>query len=363
MKQWRGIKKVLCIRPDNMGDVIMNGPAFRAMKETFGCHLALLTSSMGAPIARYMKEIDEVIISDLPWVKADRGTSPQGCADLIERLKADKFDAAIIFTVYSQNPLPSAMLAYIADIPLRLAYCRENPYDLLTHWIPDQEPYTFIKHQVQRDLDLVKAIGGEITNDQLFLEVPDDFVRSGVIKDFSNTDYIVIHPSVSEEKRKYPAERWANLIKQLRRRTDGPLLITGGKNESAYAEEIVRMADIADCHNLVGNTSLDDFVHIIRKASLLVSVNTSAVHIASALQTPVVVLYALTNPQHTPWKVSNEVFYFPVKESLKSRNEVIRYVSQQTKLPDDEFPSASMIAEACTQIRRAKKCLGRFRIS
>jgi hypothetical protein len=68
----------------------------------------------------------------------------------VRQISEKKFDAAVIFTVYSQNPLPTVMLAYLAGIPKRLAYCRENPYQLLTDWVPDQEPYTLIKHQVRQ---------------------------------------------------------------------------------------------------------------------------------------------------------------------------------------------------------------------
>src|SRR5437763_12559063 len=78
---------------------------------------------------------------------------------MIERLRAQKFDAAVIFTVYSQNPLPSALLCYVADIPRRLAHSRENPYQLLTHWIPEREPQEFVRHEVQRQLDLVATVG------------------------------------------------------------------------------------------------------------------------------------------------------------------------------------------------------------
>ena len=53
------------------------------------------------------------------------------------------------------------------------------------------------------------------------------------------------------------------------------------------------------------------------------------VHIAAATQTAVVVLYALTNPQHTPWRVPSEVLYFPVKEGLQSKNEIVNYVSEK----------------------------------
>ena len=55
----------------------------------------------------------------------------------IETLRSYAFDAAVIFTTYTQNPLPTALMLYLANIPLRLAHCRENPYQLLTHWVRD----------------------------------------------------------------------------------------------------------------------------------------------------------------------------------------------------------------------------------
>ncbi len=59
------------------------------------------------------------------------------------------FDAAVIFTVYSQNPLPAAFLCYLAGIPLRLAHCRENPYQFLTDWVKDTEPEQNVRHEVR----------------------------------------------------------------------------------------------------------------------------------------------------------------------------------------------------------------------
>src|SRR5690606_29741612 len=84
-----------------------------------------------------------------------------------------QFDACVVFTVYSQNPLPAAMIAYLAGIPLRLAYCRENPYGLLTDWFPDPEPLTTIHHQVERDVNLVARIGARGPAGTLSLAVPD----------------------------------------------------------------------------------------------------------------------------------------------------------------------------------------------
>src|SRR3546814_6970097 len=78
---------------------------------------------------------------------------------MIERLRAGRFDACVIFTVYSQAPLPAALLAYLAGIPLRLAHCREHPYGLLTDWVPESEPERETRNEVRRQLDLVETVG------------------------------------------------------------------------------------------------------------------------------------------------------------------------------------------------------------
>src|SRR4030095_12995534 len=102
-------------------DVIMSGPAIRAIKMSFGCSITLLTSSMGSIITPFMPEIDETIVYDLPWVKSNHTIDATRCEALVYLLSTYLFDAAIIFTVYSQNSLPTALLTYMAEIPNRLA--------------------------------------------------------------------------------------------------------------------------------------------------------------------------------------------------------------------------------------------------
>src|SRR5436853_376904 len=106
---WQNCKNILCIRPDNMGDLIMTAPAFRALKETFGAKITVLTSSMAAGIIKHIPEIDDSIIFDLPWVKNEKATYTDSFYKGVEAIKAANFDGAVIFTVYSQNPLPNAM--------------------------------------------------------------------------------------------------------------------------------------------------------------------------------------------------------------------------------------------------------------
>ncbi|MEP6683847.1 MAG: glycosyltransferase family 9 protein [Parafilimonas sp.] len=345
---WKQCKNILCIRADNMGDVIMSTPAFRALKESFDCKLTLLTSTMGSLISPLIKEIDETIIADLPWVKTSTTVDSVTCIKLIEKLKSYNFDAAIIFTVYSQNALPSAMLAFMANIPLRLAYCRENPYMLLTDWVPDKEPYTFIQHQVERDLNLVKTIGAVTHDKHLSVCFNREAFKTAVEKleliGFdSNKKYIVAHAGVSEAKREYPEQNWVEAIHLLQQQTELQILLTGTENEKPLTQRIQQKTR-KNVFSAAGLFSIEEFVAVIENARLIIKVNTSTVHIAAALNKPLIVLYALTNPQHTPWLTKNIVLPYSVPSTLKSKNEVIEFVNQSYYNKPVEYPSPNVLA-------------------
>src|SRR3954466_14518631 len=114
---WRSARNVLCVRLDNLGDVLMTTPALRALKAAGeGRRITLLTSHSGGQAAPFIPGVDEVLTFDAPWVKHASTPPPAATLEMCELLRARKFDAAVIFTVYSQNPLPAAMVCYLAGI-------------------------------------------------------------------------------------------------------------------------------------------------------------------------------------------------------------------------------------------------------
>jgi lipopolysaccharide heptosyltransferase II len=343
---------ILCIRPDNMGDLIMSGPAIRALKQTFACKITVLTSSMAAGVVKHMPEIDDAIIFDLPWIKTDKAEND--LSGIINELKLRNFDAAVIFTVYSQSALPSAMLAYQAGIPNVLAYCRENPYGLITHWVPDMEPYQLIKHQVQRDLDLVGRIGAEVTGDNLRLYVNDNLWADNVLEKLvtqgfkPDEPWLILHAGVSEKKREYPLKNWITIAEQFNSR-GYQVLFTGSTAEKELTDEL-QIATGSGSYSLGGTFSLDEFICLIKNSPLIVSVNTGSVHIAAAVGTPVVVLYAQTNPQHMPWKVPCKVLQYSIDEDARSKNEVIRWVNKDLYSLPVPIPSSNEVVEAAEEL-------------
>jgi lipopolysaccharide heptosyltransferase II len=313
MADWNEAKNILAVRLDNLGDVLMTTPALRALRGSAGARrITLLTSACGAQVAPRVPEIDEAIVYDAPWLKA---TSPRTSSaperEMAALLKARRFDGAVIFTVYSQNPLPAAFLCYLAEIPRRLAHCHENPYQLLTDWLPDPEPQHLVRHEVERQLDLVAAIGCHIADRRLSFRVP-ALARRRVLRLLERhrvggtRPWLVIHPGASAPSRRYPPELFAAAAAMLMRRLKAQIVFTGDEAEQALIDGIRKKLPRASC-SLAGELALAELGALIEMAPLIIVNNTGPAHIAAALGTPVVDLYALTNPQHTPWLVESRV--------------------------------------------------------
>jgi lipopolysaccharide heptosyltransferase II len=296
----------------------MTTPAIRAIKESLpGCRISLLTSTAGAEVGAFIPEIDAVMVYESPWMKSSptRENSQHDHA-FQQELRRQDFDAAVIFTVYSQSPLPSALFCYLADIPLRLAHCRENPYKLLTHWVKETEPEQGIRHEVQRQLDLAASIGFTTSNATLSFRVPEEIrgQAAALLEKVGvnlTKPWMVIHPGVSAPSRQYRPEGYAEAARRLTLEDGLQIVFTGSAGEQELVERIQRWMDVPS-FSLAGQLSLGTLGELLEMAPLLISNNTGPVHVAAALGTPIVDLYALTNPQHTPWGVPNRVLYHDV---------------------------------------------------
>ncbi len=349
MSSWNKCRNILCVRLDNMGDLMMSGPAIRAVKESFDSKITVLTSSKAESLAQKLPFIDDVMVFDSPWMNLPDHETMR-FTEVLESIRSRNFDACIVFTVYSQNPMPAIMLGYLAGIPLRLAYCRGNPYELLTDWIPDPEPYSIIRHQVKRDLKLVESVGAFALSDDLEfpLQETDRLTASGKLQELGidlESPFLVFHCGVSEAKRQYPTHLWVQAATLAADHFNWPILFTGSAEEIPYIRSIQSEVP-AETFLLAGELQLNKFAVVLDKAQSVVSVNTGTIHLASALKTSLVVLYARSNPQHTPWNVRHRVLEYSIPESMKSRNEVIRYVDELLYAEHKDYPSPLEICES-----------------
>jgi ADP-heptose:LPS heptosyltransferase len=310
---WRAARRILCIRLDSLGDVLLCTPAIRALRASLpGSHLTLLTSPAAAAVAPHIPELDAVIGYAAPWMQHDVAGGAAALLECAARLAAERFDGAVIFTSPSKSPLPAALLCHLAEIPLRLASCREDPCQLLSHWVPEDEPEGVTRHEVQRQLDLVGHIGCATEDTRLSFAVP-PAARARVTELLGaagvdpQSPYLVLHAGANVAARRYPLRHWLVLIGLLGTHVGHPIILTGDQPE---AESLRPLAEtwVGPAHSLIGKLDVGELGALIQSASLLITGNNGPAQIAAALGTPLLDLHALANPQ-THWRVSHRLLF------------------------------------------------------
>jgi lipopolysaccharide heptosyltransferase II len=181
-----------------------------------------------------------------------------------------------------------------------------------------------IRHEVQRQLDLVASIGCATDDLHLSIDIGSHAIGAVLQKLRAigldmNRPWLVVHPGASAASRRYPPEHFVIVARRLISEFGFQILFTGTQPEADLVESI-RLGIGRDSFSLTGTLGLEQFAALIHLAPLLIANNSGPVHIAAALGTPVVDLYALTNPQHTPWMVSHRTLYqdVPCRNCYKS---------------------------------------------
>ena len=344
-ERWRAVRRVLLVRLDNLGDVILMTPAFHAVRTALpDATLTLLASPIGAQVAALDPDIDDVIVYSAPWMDPWH-TLPQDSQReqaMIAQLRERQFDGAIIFTSFRQSALPSAYLCYLADIPLRVAASIDGPGSLLTtrHKHPER-----MMHEVERALDLVGAIGMETNERDLVLKVP-DAVQKSVANRLADQGIdrkrplVVVHPGCSMPARTYPWEMYVEVINLLVEQLDAFVVVTGAEDERSLVDRVlesVKPMSRESTLGLSGVLSFQELCGLIEAADMTITNNTGPMHVAAAVKTPVIALFALTNPpeQWGPWHVLHRQLYHDVSCRIcysrvcPYQHECLRLVSPQ----------------------------------
>lgn len=324
---WNSVRRLLAVRLDNLGDVLMTTPALAVAEHAMpGLEITLLGGPAVAALAGHLPMVRDVITARVPWVRHEDGVVEDDAADLASRLAAGRFDAAVIFTTCTQSALPAALLCRLAGIPLRLAQVRENPYKLLTDWVPERDlDIENARHEVRRQLDLVAHVGWRGPDERMRFSVrPADRARVDVL--LTELGYtrdeplVIVSPGASAPSRRWPAERFGVAADQIAFHGAARILFTGSSGENALIET-ARAAMRAPSCSVAGKLTLGELAALIARARVVLTNNSGPAHLAAAVGTPVVDLYALTNPQHTPWRVPSRVLNqdVPCRNCLKSR--------------------------------------------
>jgi ADP-heptose:LPS heptosyltransferase len=312
--EWLAAKRILAIRLDNLGDVLVTTPAIRAIRQSVpDASITLLASGVGAQVGALNPDIDDVIVYPAPWMDPWRELplDPDREQGMIAVLREREFDAAVIFSSFRQSPLPAAYLCYLAGIPLRLAASIDGPGSLLTtrHKHPDR-----MMHEVERGLDLVGAVGMSTTDDRLVLVPPREAAANIAHLTSGSRPLVVVHPGCSMPARTYPWELYAEVVSLLVEQLHARVVVTGAEHEQPMVNDLLGRLPLAVRAHVeaeAGTLGFPEFCALIDAADLTITNNTGPMHMSAALATPVIALFALTNPpeQWGPWRVPHRLLY------------------------------------------------------
>ena len=285
--------RVLVTRTDGMGDVLLTGPAVRAL-EASGAEVTMLVGPSGRAAARRLPGVARVLIARLPWIDADpQPVDRAGFEGLVDLLAGHRFDGAVLLTSFHQNPLPLALACKLAGIPRVAAISDDYPGSLLDvrHHVRDDI------HEVVRNLSLVNAFGAELpADDDGRLAIVDDYERT------SHRRYVVVHPGATSPARTLSPDRWRAVVEEIA--AEGHrVVVTGNKRD---AELTAAVSDgVAGAVDLGGGTTFDAMSGTVAGADAIVVGNTGPAHLAAAVGTPVVSMFAPTVPSERwrPWMV------------------------------------------------------------
>jgi len=284
---------VLAVRQDNNGDVLLMGPALRALAAG-ASRLVLLCGPSGAAAARTLPGVDAVVVAEAAWIEAEpRGVTRAAVDALVDRIAELRIDVAIVFTSFHQSPLPAALLLRMAGVPRVAAISDDYPGALLDVRHRDV-PHDL--HEVERALSLAGAAG--------FTLPPHDegrlAMRVGSQNPASGAPYVVVHPGATVPARAWSPHANRALVAALAARGHR-VVVTGGAPE----RELCAFVADGDALDLSGSTDFETLARVIAGARAVIVGNTGAAHVAAAVGTPVVSLFPPTIPaaRFRPWMV------------------------------------------------------------
>ncbi|MBX7066370.1 MAG: glycosyltransferase family 9 protein [Parachlamydiales bacterium] len=266
---------ILVVATTALGDTLWATPAIESIRANFPhCYMAILTSPVGMQVLKNNPHIDKLFLLEEPVSR--------NFFSLWKQLYREKFDTVLLFHASQRLTLPLCALLGASNI-VGTAGINKGLDSLLTHPLPNQA-----QHEIVRRLKIIEAIGVKTTTQKLSIFLNEELPPR------SPGPWIAMHPGSKDAFKRWPKEKFIELGKRLKQEMACEILITGTKDEKALMEEIA--SAIPGAHVDAPNRPLREFAALLAQMDLLISNDTGPVHLACALNKPVVAIYASTDP-------------------------------------------------------------------
>ncbi|MFA5008367.1 MAG: lipopolysaccharide heptosyltransferase II [Candidatus Omnitrophota bacterium] len=328
------LKKILIMRTDRLGDVILSTPVIANLRKFYpDSYIAFLCRPYTKDVVEGNPYLDEVIIYDKN--KEHRGifSSVKFCLSLRKK----KFDAVFILNPNNR----SNILAFFAGIPRRIGLNRKMG-NLLTHPIEDRK-HEGKKHELEYTLDIIKEAGIPITEKQTHFPIKKESEKKIeellLANGLKNSDFIVMHPSASCPSKRWAEENFIKLTRLVKEKTKLKVIVLSSKEEKKFTEALAK-EEVIDFRGIL---TISDIGALLKKSKLFVSNDSGPVHIAASLNVPVISIFGRNDPGLSPtrWKpLGEKSFYIHKTISCKkclAHNCINNFLCLKSITPEEVF--------------------------
>ncbi|MBI5779440.1 MAG: lipopolysaccharide heptosyltransferase II [Planctomycetes bacterium] len=288
-------KRILIKSPNWLGDAVMALPTVKGMRTLFPeSHLAVLVKSELADLFQHDSDINEVISYESR--KGLKRLSSE--YKLIKEVKSKGFDLALILP----RSFHSALIGFLSKIPNRIGYSADSRGKLLTQSLPrDKESIT--QHRVYYFHNLLNIIGRPVSFSAPRITIP-KAIRDWVTDKLAYVKghaVVGLNPGATYGSAKcWPAERYARLARELINKKKAWVIIFGSPAEEKLGASIARQINHHQVLDFTGQTSITQMAGLLAGCKLLVTNDTGTMHVAAAVNTPVVAIFGPTDHVTTP---------------------------------------------------------------
>jgi len=297
---------ILIIAPNWIGDAVMTQPLLASIKALYpDSTIDVLASTWVAPIYRACSEVNQVIEAKFEHKQLQWGLRKQ----LAKQIEQKKYQACFVLP----NSFKSALIPWLANIPLRIAYRGEMRFGLINIAL-DNPSKINRPPMVEHYLALSKLLKDEeqVENQQIYsdttphLNVSTSATQSvqSKLQSANITDSIYVFCPGAEygPSKRWPTEHFAMLAQELiKANPTNHIILIGSHGDQNLANEISSPGQQnSNIHNWCGSTSLDEAIALIGMSKAVVSNDSGLMHIAAALRVPQVAIFGSSDPAHTP---------------------------------------------------------------
>ena len=300
------IRRILVVRLDLIGDVILSLPAVRALRRAYpDAAVDLLVQPSTAPVLTGERDVVDRVLTCNPYrwlnpLALLRPATWREAASIVRSLRSGRYDLAI-----SVSGDMNSIFTRLSGAQRRVGYAGEAYPFLLTDPIPGAR-YRHHQHEVRYVLALASAAGGIVQpgDEQLLLHAtPDATQRAGELLRRARTStgahgpIVAIHVGARNgQAKRWPPAHIAALADRLIAELDALVVLTGAPNEAPLAQAAMRAASSDRLVNLTGQTTIPELIALVAASDVVVSGDSGPMHIACAVGTPVVALHGPTDP-------------------------------------------------------------------